>query len=473
MLGVGSDERWLEPCVGKGALLRALAEAGVGREHIRGIDIKPNEEESDRLAIVSRGVEFLEWSSSTAERFDKIIANPPYLAIERLQKRLRDASCRVRALGDIQVTAGGNSWFAFLCAAINLLRENGSLCFLLPAAYEYANYARSFRNKIGNYFERVSVCRSNKPLFADVQDGSVILVAQGFYSSTKQPPESRQIVTRATFKRADDLAPISTLGAQVNSADDVLSAPSITLSPETKYAKDLVRFGIGAVTGDANYFLMNDERRRALGLPASAFRPVLTRARQLTAYAITPAIWRSLREQGERVWLFYPSKSSLKHKAVVKYLRWGRSGGCERSNYKIAARSPWFRVLMPDLFDGFVSGMSAKGPFIAMRQMEGLMATNTLYGVNFLHYDDHEARCALALGLLTSHAHEQLARVRRNYADGLTKYELGDLRELRIIIAQRTSGASIAYRQATEALLEERSSEARGIADDWFQNSRK
>ena len=431
------------------------------------IDIKPKGEDNDRLAVVSRGIEFLKWSSSTNERFDKIIANPPYLAIERVQRRIREASCSVQTIGGIRVTAGCNCWFAFLCAAINLLHENGSLCFLLPAAFEYANYARDLRGKIASHFEHVAVYRSHKPLFADVQEGSVILLARGFRSSGERPPESRGTSIRETFRYAEELFVPKAETAQSVNADGAIYSPSVIEAPETKPAHQLLRIGIGAVTGDAKFFLMNDQQRRVLGLPTSVCRPVLTRARHLSAHVITPALWQTLRTQGERVWLFYPVGDALEHPAVAKYLRWGRSGGCKVTNHKVAIRSPWFRVLLPQSFDGFMSGMSAS-PFIALRNMERLTATNTLYGVTFLQGSGHEVRCGLALGLLTSRVQEQLLRVQRNYADGLTKYELGDLRELRLITPQKVRGAASAYRRATIALLAQRHSEARGIADDWF-----
>jgi adenine-specific DNA-methyltransferase len=471
LLSVNPDDRWLEPCVGKGALLKALADAGVRRKQIRGIDIKPNKEEGDKLAVVARGVEFLEWSLTTEERFEKIIANPPYVAIERLQKGLRASSCRIRTVGEIRVTAGSNSWFAFLCAAINLLRENGSLCFLLPAAFEYANYARGLRGKIVDHFERVLVFRSERPLFHDVQDGSVILLAHGFRSAANPPTSSEQRIRRETFRNAIELPAVRMFGPdEGNQVNSVLCKPAVSVAPETKQAKELFRVGIGAVTGDADYFLMGEEERRALELPIGACRPVLTRAKQLTAHVITRSFWEALRDKGERVWLFHPRSNSMNHPAVAKYLRWGKASGCRLTNHKVSIRSPWFRVTLPKPFDGFMSGMSAKGPFIAMRQMKGLTATNTLYGVNFLLSTSHETRSALALGLLTSHAHEQLARVQRNYADGLIKYELGDLRDVRLMIPQKTRGALTAYRRATEALLAENASEARRIADDWFQH---
>jgi hypothetical protein len=313
------------------------------------------------------------------------------------------------------------------------------------------------------------VYRSQKPLFADVQDGCVILVARGLRSCTRRPSEKQQILSRETFRHAKELSALRGAGiAKAVSANGGVCKPSVTTAPETKPTQEIFEIAIGAVTGDATYFVMNDEQRRELELPTSAFRRDLTRAKHLSAHVITSATWQSLREQGERVWLFYPDGNALKHPAVTKYLRWGKSSGCKLTNHKVAIRSPWFHVLLPEPFDGFMSGMSSRGPFIAMRQMEGLTATNTLYGVKFLQRTSHESRCALALGLLTSHAHEQLSRVQRNYADALIKYELGDLRELRLIIPPGTRGAPSAYRRATKALLAQRHSEARAIADKWF-----
>jgi adenine-specific DNA-methyltransferase len=473
LLNGNSDDHWLEPCVGRGSLLTALADAGVQRSQIRGIDIKPHKEEADKLATVSRGVDFLEWSLFTKERFERIVANPPYLAIERLQKRLRDSSCKINTLEGVRVTAGSNSWFAFLCAAINLLRENGSLCFLLPAAFEYANYARSLRDKIVDYFESVSVFRSERPLFNDVQEGSVLLFACGFHAA-KEPNTGLRLIRRQTFRSTSEISVVRAEGlGESDSGSRDLSAPAVRVMSETKPAKELFRFGIGAVTGDAEYFLMSEEQRRSLGLPVGAFRPALTRARQLTAHLITRVSWEALRDQGERVWLFHPKGNSLKHSSVVRYLRWGKSSGCNLTNYKVSIRSPWFRVLLPNPFDGFMSGMSGRGPFIAIRQMKGLTITNTLYGINFLQSRSHETHCAFALAWLTSHAHEQLVKVQRNYADGLIKYELADLRDIRLMMPESARGAPIAYRRAAEALLKGNDLKAYRIADDWFQHSLK
>ena len=76
-LGNNPADRWLEPCVGTGALIHALSLMGVRPRQIVGLDLDPGEQPRDKLANIERGREFLSWSLTTHSRFDKIIANPP------------------------------------------------------------------------------------------------------------------------------------------------------------------------------------------------------------------------------------------------------------------------------------------------------------------------------------------------------------------------------------------------------------
>jgi adenine-specific DNA-methyltransferase len=474
-----AEDRWLEPCVGKGALLEALAKAGVKPRQITGVDLRCAKEPSDKLARVERGVEFLNWSQSTSKRFDKIIANPPYVAIERLQKSVRATACEIRAFDYAEVTAAGNSWYAFLCAAMNLLRQNGSLCFLLPAAWEFANYAEPLRRNISNHFESVEIYRSKRPLFqfAKVQEGIILLIARklrlGDCSQTRVPgsfarsdvASAKQLAKRLGESRDRKMA----LKGCVESRD--FPGPSLVNSRETKTVGELLSIGIGGVTGDASFFLMNEEKRKNLGLPINSLRPTVSRARHLAFPSLTAATWNELREANERIWIFDPKPASLQNEAVKAYIKWGRREGCDIENHKIAIRKPWYRTRLPIRVDGFLSGMSKTGPWICFREMPQLTATNTLYVVEFPESANSSLRSAIALALLTSKAREGFAKRCRRYADGLIKYELGDLREVPVPMAWSTQGSIPAYKNAVIALLNGRAETAHTIADKWFFQS--
>jgi hypothetical protein len=451
-------QRWLEPCVGKGALLQSLADNGVLSKQIIGVDLARKSEDTDVLARVRRGIDFLAWSKRTLLRFDRIVANPPYLAIRALKgELLTNALTTMVPCDGTFVPHRANCWYAFLCASVGLLRRGGGLAFVLPAAWEYADYAEPMRRGIDSLFEAVSVYRSVSPLFSGVQEGAVVLVARGYGDA-----KGRQ-TSRLAYQRTSYMLRAITQGRQGTTAT---AAVHIVDRQETKQLCDLAVVRIGAVTGDGGYFLLNEQRRRALALPVDAMVPILSHASHLAAAEVTHADWKRLRDQGERVWLFRPPNALLRHPAVAEYLRLPmQSGGCNRTALQVRRRrDDWHRVKLPVSPDAFVSGMGRFGPWLSLRRDPRLTVTNTLYVMRFKRRMSLAEMSAWALMLLSEQAQTQVEVVLRQYPDGLVKVEPGDFTRLRLPVPRRISGALGAYREAVGHLLDGDRGSATAIA---------
>ena len=431
---------------------------------IRALDLDLAPRPSDCYADVVRGVDFLEWSANTTERFEKIIANPPFLALNRLPQPLQRNALRViNPFSGAHISLGGNYWYAFLCASISLLVRDGSLCFLLPASWDYSNYSRDLREALPKHFEHVYVHRSRSPLFGNVQEGSVVLVARGFRRRNKT-------TARIEHATANDLVGglSKPLGSRV--VPNVVGAAAVPTKTVFTKLGALVEIHIGAVTGDAPYFLLTQQQRQALHIPAGACVPVLTRSSHVRSMRITRRAWRSLRDAGERVWLFRPTGRWRRHPAVQRYLRLKpEKGGCQRKNFKVRCRSPWHTTLLPSNVDGFLSGMSSAGPWIALSGMKGLSATNTLYVVTFRKARTSAEKAAIGLSLLTSNARDALSNVGRRYADGLLKYEPGDLRDVEVPLVSKRQGVTRRYRQAIAKLVAGDVLASQRLADEWTE----
>jgi adenine-specific DNA-methyltransferase len=461
-VGTTQGSSFLEPCVGNGSLVKALSAQGVDRSSIRAVELDQNKSEADKYAKVLRGRDFLSWSLSTKERFDSILSNPPYLALHRLPNRLRENALRiVDPFSSRPISLGSNYWHAFLCASLHLLRDNGSMCFLLPAAWEFADYAKELRNSLPNKFREFEIHRSRTPLFAGLQEGSVVLVAHGFRQVNKRSirteHQSLPEIANSLYKPAKS--------EQVGDSNPAVLSPSLPC----KRLNELVKIRIGAVTGHAAFFLLTEDERLRRKLPIASCVRVISRSSHLTDATLTLAKWNRLRQAKERVWLFRPSNKDKRVKTVQKYLQLpAERGGCDRGRFKVHIRTPWYEVSLPDNAHGFVSGMATHGPAITLSGMPGLNATNTLYVVEFAESTSAHARAGVALSLLSSPARTSWKKLARRYADGLLKVEPGDLGKVVVPVGFSTRGAIGAYRQAFALYRKGKVDAARDFADAWI-----
>lgn len=462
---------WLEPCVGEGALLRALSTHGVTRNRIFGLDVDGRNQPNDRLARVRRGQEFLAWSQVTRQRFDRVIANPPYIAIERLSSKIRRSALNVKLSNEVKVDANANAWFAFLCASIKLLRQDGNLCFLLPAAWDYSNYAEPLRRTISEYFQTVHIFRTAAPIFrADkVEEGSIVLLAKKRLTQRDHFGGTRE-QQRYEVDSIDELIEVLQDTPSKRRYWNAGRVASTITARETKTigktVGDYISLRLGVVTGDSSYFLMTEGQRRERNLPLASVVPVLSRAKHLVSTRMTTAQWSNLRDSEQRIWLFSPPKKSIKNGAVQSYLRLGRRGACDINGLKVSIRDKWFRIPLPALPDGFMSGMSTTMPWLCFRRAPNLVATNTLYLVNFLDAQlSPTLRLAFAMALLTSDVREQLKRKGRTYAGGLLKHEPSDLLSVKLPPLENIATTWQKYNSAIAALQRGDEWTARSLAD--------
>lgn len=461
-LGDNTQFSWLEPCVGYGVFLSALKSQGVGKKRITAIDLDLEPNPADSLAKTIRGADFLSWSKTTSHRFDRIIGNPPYVAICKLPKMLRDSAIKISDLEGNNVSAKSNYWHAFFCASLGLLREGGGLCFVLPASWDYADYAAEIRGSFLNQFLRVEIHRSKKPIFNPVQDGCIVVLADGYGNVN-------QTFKRFEYNSGSEL--IRSLG-QSKDSGNFSYMPERKFSPrnyETVALREILRIQLGGVTGDASYFLLTEDERIQKRLPLESVKPVLTKSKHLMESTVSKRIWDKLREADERVWLFSPSSDLVKKRAVKRYLELKpQDGGCNRNGYKITSRDPWYQTPLPQKVEGFISGMSHSGPWMCFNKMAGLYASNTLYTFAFSEKLTLEQKAAWGLSFISNYTYQQSISKRRIYASGLIKYEPGDLHSLSIVIPQKIEGAAKQYSLAIQFLLNGHALKARKIADEFL-----
>ncbi|NYF51214.1 Eco57I restriction-modification methylase domain-containing protein [Tunturiibacter gelidoferens] len=460
-LGHQRGALWLEPSFGRGAFVDEISALGVERETVFGIDLDRRKSKSDQKCIPVRGVDFLSWSSEEPARFDRIIGNPPFIAIERLRGALRTRASEIEWRSLKPLGSNGNLWASFLIASLKVLNAGGHLSFVLPAAWGYADYAADLRHKLPSLFKEFVCHRSKQPLFDSVLDGSYVIQCFGFGLKNR-------INSFHTYERKEDL--VRGLRPPVRPSAPAIRTNIQAPSREVRRAGDLLQVRLGAVTGDAKYFLLSESRRQELRLPESCLIPVVTRARHLTAPSIRTSVWRQIRDSGDRSYLFNPQAGDLLNEAVKAYLRLPhKRGGCDRTSGWVSKRTPWYSVGLPSDFHGFMSGVSTDGPCIALNEMDRLAATNTLYVIRFnKNLKSRDAKAACSFSLLTTYSRAQLAARTRNYADGLRKLEPSDIAGITLPVRTEVHGAFDAYRSAAQLFIDGDTKLAIEMADEWF-----
>ena len=462
-VGTTAHSLWLDASAGSGRLIEAALRAGVPPKSILAIDLQPQLPALANLGVESLlGTDFLHWAQRTNRRFDRVIANPPFVRLRELQEALLRPALETR-LDGFSIPGIANYWVAFLVAGMRLLKPGGSLAYVLPASWEYANYADPLRSLCEASFEELDVHRVSVPMFEMVADGSVMLVGRGF---GQKPHRRAHVISHPT---------LSALSEAVCASDVTVTTKEMR-SIESCLPEGQVEFGeiaqirIGAVTGHAKYFLLNEKKRLALDLPRSAVQPVLSKARHIIGPQIDEDAWSKLRAAGERVWLFSPSETDLSHAAVRAYLDLPEEeGGCRRQATKIRDRDPWYRVPIPEPFDGFMTGMSPARPWVALNHKPGLTASNTLYGVRFPTITSPDEQAAWCLSMLSSTTSKSRTQLVRQYPQGLLKLEPNDVARLAVRRPKNPEGALRLYRQAVALMMAGSTKHAQALADEWLE----
>jgi adenine-specific DNA-methyltransferase len=440
--GVGS---WLEPSSGTGVFLESLRACNFDPSSVTSLELDSSlNGKSAAFGKNYFGVEALQWIRRTPARFDAVIGNPPYAAISDLSNSLRKSALEVEDLSGRPIRASSNLWVAFVLSATRVLTEGGAMCFVLPASWDYADYARQLREELPLQFATFHTYRSAKPLFRGVSEGSVVILGAGFR-------KKHQYAARVKCTDIDALCG-ALADFRLTRRDLSRVLPPRIVQSDGASLRDFISLRLGGVTGDASYFCLTEQERLKHGLPKSSVRPIVSRARHLRWASVSSEQWNDLRANGEKVWLFRPTSVAQSLPAVRRYLRLElEAGGCDRNKFKIKSRTPWYLTPLPRSVDGFLSGMSMQGPRISFSDMSGLTATNTLYVVSFKRNLSDGARRNIALQLLGDKVTDQLLDVQRHYAGGLKKLEPSDILGLAIDLPTRDVSES-RYRDAFEKL---------------------
>ena len=379
-------DRVLEPSVGDGAFLDAVAEVSeiAGFEGIEITAVELDRDVSVRtLAKARPGVsvsplvkDFLSVSPTPHE---VVIGNPPYVRLRNLPAAQRSTALRTAEnwLGTA-MDPSGSTWMPFVVHATQCLRPGGRMALVLPYEVTYVRYARPLWEFLGARFGSLRLVRTLRRIFPDILQEVVLLFADEKGRSTGS-------VDFEAFESFDQLRDgVASSREQIAIREVVDGRPFVAallpaalrelldgrLATVTQPARDFAKFRIGYVAGDKAFFHPNQERLSSFGLTSESLRPALGSARKLKGQGL----WTSRLGESATTHLFAPTPGELSE-ADKRYIAYGVETGVD-DRYKCRIRDPWYvvpYVHTPDV----VLTVFSEHPLLLAND-GGLVASNSL-----------------------------------------------------------------------------------------------
>ena len=215
------------------------------------------------------------------------------------------------------------------------------------------------------------------------------------------------------------------------------------LVPFNTYAK-IVR---GIATGDNDYFTFSVSKIRKFNVEKKYLLPCLTKANYATKHFFTIDHFNELKNKGKPVFLL--NAVDLDDANIVEYLKTGEEKGIDKK-YLTSHRNPWYAIENRPPAPILVTVFSRNG--LRFVRNEAKVYNLTSFHCVYVHPLFIQKVDLLMAYLLTYIAKEIFNNEKREYGDGLDKFEPNDLNNAKIvdlaIINQETESKILEYYHA-------------------------
>ena len=453
LLGNESLKTVLEPAFGLGIFSRTLLKKKENLK-IKGFDIdeKIFKDASDYFKAyknVSLNLEDYMYNG-WKNKYDGIICNPPYLKFHDYdnKKILKEVESNLK----FKFNGFTNLYTLFLLKSIFQLKKGGRIAYIIPSEFLNSDYGKLVKEYLlkTNTLRHLFVIDFKENVFDDAMTtASILLLASDEYSSEIQ-------ITNIHSK--SDLQLIEAyIQSYPNAKGEFTYKPSEldsnvkwrryyqiqnsinyqNLVPFSTYAK-VVR---GIATGANEYFTFRKSKVEQHSIPKENLLPCICKAKDVKGNFFTKSNYESLIENDELAFLFNGIDS--KNKMVAEYIALGEN---EKVNekYLTKKRKPWYSLENRPPAPIWVSVFNRNGVKFIRNEanISNLTTFHCVYPTKTDLFSDVPTDLLFAY-LLTDVAKEIFSDNRREYGNGLKKFEPNDLNKSKMLDLSKLSQEQI------------------------------
>ncbi len=440
LLGNNSLQTVLEPAFGLGIFSRLLINQKQNL-HIKGYEVdnviyetaKRNFNGTLNINLQLQDYMYNDWNN----KYDGIICNPPYFKFHDYDNKniLKEIEEKL----SFQLNGFTNLYTLFLLKSISQLNENGRAAYIVPSEFLNSDYGKNVKQYLINskLLRHILIIDFEENAFDDaLTTASILLFAKDnnykkinftTISTLKDLETFQSIIVNYPNSQIENSYNTEKLDATIKWRNYYQKQNSLkykNLIPFSNYGK-VVR---GIATGDNDYFVFNLQKAKQFGISEKYLMPCISKSTDITKSLFTQTEFDNLAQENKNVFLLNATKPI--DNQVENYIK---KGEIEKVNekYLTASRNPWYSLENRPPAPIWVSVFHRNGmKFI--RNLTNVRNLTTFHCV-YLNMFSFPKTDLLFAYLLTDTAQEIFNDNRREYGNGLKKFEPNDINKAKML----------------------------------------
>ncbi|MCX5632393.1 MAG: N-6 DNA methylase [Phycisphaerae bacterium] len=450
LLGNRELENVLEPAFGLGVFARALLNQKpdiniTGFEIDRNIFEKAQSIFSDAEKIQLHPQDYMhnDWGN----KYDGIICNPPYFkfhdydnkrTLKEIEKR---TSCKLNGFT--------NLYALFLLKSLSQLKRNGRIAYIVPSEFLNSDYGKQVKFYLikSRFLRHIIIIDFEKNVFEDaLTTASILLFAnddnqKGVYftniTNLKNIGQIEKIIVEYPNVPGEGFVSFENLNPEIKWRVYYQPQNSIKykhLVPFANYGK-VVR---GIATGANEYFTFNSSKAEKFNIDRKYLLPCISKAVNIKSSFFTEKDFEKLQNRDKPVFLF--NATSLIDTSVEQYIQKGIDEGIHEK-YLTSHRNPWYLLENRPPAPIWVSVFNRNG--LKFIRNEANIRNLTTFHCIYLDMFSAPKTDLLFAYLLTDVSKEIFEDNRREYGNGLQKFEPNDINKAKMLDLNRIDNTSV------------------------------
>ena len=439
----------LEPSCGDGSFLRAITtqfrKMGASDEQIQqnviGIELDDAEaSKSEQYGTTVVCKDFFTYYQENIEekaQFDVIVGNPPFIRYQHFTEEYRKIAFELMHNHGFHPNRLTNIWLPFLVLSCKALKPNGRVGMVIPAELFQVDYAAEARQFLSTFFDKLTLVTFKRLVFDDIQQEVILLLGEKGCDKhgirvveldglAELITQGQTCLEKTELKELDHSC--DKWVKYFLSKEELALLKRLNSDPRITNAPDLFEVNVGLVSGENDFFVINQTTVEAFGLQNSII-PIISRSEQLKGVRLSEEDFDNLVAIDKKVCFFAPGNKEFDDLSDNEkaYINWGEERGFNL-NYKCRIRPKWYHVSLSWCADAFLIRQAHLYPRMILNEKRALV-TDTLHKVRFIENVEGKHVAAAFLNTYTFALSETIGR---SYGGGVLTFEPGEMRGIRI-----------------------------------------